>query len=237
MRPPYDRDAWQKGTAQGWWHGLLISSGSHHIPPERVVPTLIQDKDISNDQYAVQSKGSFMTRRLPADDRRGNSKTPMGIFVSRGLKEYTEQAGSFLFINSPQCWVAIRSTGGEFALSNDHLSKSLKAKGDFYRPIDDHQPIIIEAAAPASYESFEAFRQAALHAPLTSKDGRHSYSSLSGDLLTMFDDRSKPQINEQAINYNPEMAYDSRYVKSKWDSGIVEITVGNTKKVLNFMAE
>jgi hypothetical protein len=237
MRPPYDGEAWQKGTSQGWWHGLLISSGKPNIPPERVVPTFIQEKDISSDQYAVQSKGSFMTRKLLRGYGRDNSRTPMGIFVSSGLKEYTEQAGSFFFINSPQCWVAVRSTGGDFVLSNSHLLKNLKAKGDFYKPADDRQPMIIEAVDPGSQENFETFKQAALRAPLASGKGRYSYASLSGDLLTMFDDRSTPQINQRAINYNPAMAYDSRYVKSKWDSGIVEISAGGTKKVLNFMAE
>jgi hypothetical protein len=237
MRPPYDGEAWQKGSAQGWWHGLLISSGHAHVPPERVVPTFIQEKDISSDQYAVQSKGSFMTRKLLSGYERDNSKTPMGIFVSSGLKKYTEQAGNFLFINSPQCWVAVRSTGGDFTSSNHLLLRNLKAKGDFYRPAKDEQPLIIEAADPGSYESFEAFKQAALRAPLTSKDVRYSYASLSGDLLTMFDDRSKPQINEKTINYNPAMAYDSRYVKSKWDSGIVEVTAGGTQTILNFMTE
>lgn len=237
MRPPYDGEAWQRGTAQGWWHGLLISSGNPHVPPERVVPTFIQEQDISSDQYAVQSKGSMMARKLLRGYGRDNSGTPMGIFVSSGLREYTEQAGDFLFINSPRCWVAVRSTGGDFTLSNRLLSKNQEAKGDFYKPANDFQPVIIEAADPGTFVSFETFKKAALGAALASIHGRCSYASLSGDQLTMFDDRAKPRINEMEINYNPEMAYDSRYVKSHWDSGVVEITVRGTKKVLNFMAE
>jgi hypothetical protein len=237
MRPPYEGEAWQKGTAQGWWHGLLISSGDPHLPPERVVPTLIQEKDISSDQYAVQSKGSMMTRKILRGHGRDNSRIPLGIFISSGLQKYTEHSGNFLFINSPHCWVAVRSTVGNFVLSNQILLKNLKAKGDFYKPANDLNPLIIEAADPGSYKNFETFKQAVLDTPLTTKEGRYAYASLSGDLLTMFDDRTKPQINQKTINYNPEMAYDSRYVKSKWDSGIIEISAGGTKTVLNFMAE
>jgi hypothetical protein len=32
------------------------------------------------------------------------------------------------------------------------------------------------------------------------------------------------------------MAYNSRYIKSEWDSGVVKITVGGTETTLDFMA-
>lgn len=241
MRPPHDGDAWQKGTAQGWWHGLLISSGAPDLPPERVVPTLIQDKDISSDQYAVQSKGSFMTRKLLNGHGRDNSTIPMGIFISSGLREYADHNGAFLFIHSPRCWVAVRAVGTDFILSNQFLKSSVSSKsevkGDFYRMTNDHQPLIIETADPGSYTSIEAFKKAVLSAELVSKEGKHAYSSLSGDQLTMYDDRSTPRINNEEINYNPAMAYDSRYVKSKWDSGRVTISAGGMETILDFMLE
>lgn len=34
MRPPYDGNVWQKGMAQGWWHGLLMS-GAARMPRPR----------------------------------------------------------------------------------------------------------------------------------------------------------------------------------------------------------
>jgi hypothetical protein len=238
MRPPYDGNTWQKGMAQGWWHGLLIAGASPNHPPERVVPTLMTSRDPMSDQYAVQSKGSFMARKIPGLQwGSNNTNLPMGIFISSGLKSSTEHKGDFLFIKSPGCWVAVRSAGGDFTLANRLLLDNLKSKGDFYRPVNDLQPMIIEAANPESYESFDAFKKAATGATLVFKKGQHSYQSLSGDLLTMHDDRSKPQINGTAINYNPATAYDSRYVKSKWDSGVIEISAGGMKSVLDFMTK
>jgi hypothetical protein len=133
--------------------------------------------------------------------------------------------------------VAVRSAGGDFTLSNRLLLESLKSKGDFYRPANDLQPMIIEAADPGTYKSYDAFKKAAIGAKLTFNKGAHSYQSISGDQFTMFDDRSKPQINQKPIDYNPGLAYASRYVKSKWDSGVVEISAGGVTTVLNFMAK
>lgn len=189
-----------------------------------------------SDQYAVQSKGSFMTRKIPGVHwGANNTNLPMGIFVSKGLKSCTEHTGDFLFVKSPGCWVAVRSAGGDFALSNRLLVDNLDSKGKFYKPANDLKPLIIEVAEPGSYKSFDTFKKAAMGAKLTLDKGEHSYKSLSGDLLSMFDDRAKPQFNQKPIDYNPGMAYVSPYVKSKWDSGVVEISAGGMTAVLNFM--
>ena len=236
MRPPYDGKAWQKGTAQGWWHGLLISSGGPHDPPERVVPTFMQSKDISSDQYAVQAKGSFMTRKLAKGWGRDNSSIPMGAFISKGLAEHAVHKGDFIFVNTPQCWVAIRSLGTDFVQSDGPILGKHKNKdvGVFYRLKEDHLPLVIEAATPGDYETFDAFKSAATQAAALSEDGAHTYSSLSGDQFTMFDDRSHPLVNGEPLDYNPAMAYDSPFVSSKWDSGIVTLTAGGMETTLDF---
>lgn len=240
MRPPHDAGVWEPGSAQGWWHGLLISGEEQGNTPERVVPTIINNgqgdnADYYGDQYAIQSKGSFMTRRLP-DEFWGidNTKLPMGIYLSRGLKEETELGGDFLFIKHPKCWVAVRAVGTEFLESNGILVKNHKDNGFFYRMKDEDKPLILEVAEPSSYKSFEQFKAAVVQAKLVSANGQHHYSTLSGDQFAMFDDRSKPKINDQEIEYNPETAYNSAYVKSEWDRGIVTISAGGIEKILDF---
>lgn len=240
MRPPHDAGVWHPGSAQGWWHGLLIAGERPDDPPERVVPTVInnneiQQADVYSDQYAIQSKGSFMTRRLP-DAFWGidNTQLPMGIYISNGLQESTEHSGSFLFVESPNCWVAVRAVDTNFELSNKTLAQKHQVKGNFFKLKNEDQPIIIEVAEPGAYESFESFKAAASSAKLVSRDGTYTYHSLSGDRLTLFDDRSYPEINGEEIEYNPKMAYDSPYVKSVWDSGIVTISAGGDVKTLDF---
>lgn len=240
MRPPLDAGVWHPGSAQGWWHGLLIAGEGPDAPPERVVPTLInnneiQQADFYGDQYAVQSKGSFMTRRLPDTFWEvDNSQLPMGIYISKGLKDYAEHNGSFIFIKSPVAWVAVRAVGTGFVKSNQTLTKKYQDCGDFYRLEDEDQPLIIEAADAETYTDFDAFKSAVEKAVLSSADGKHSYASLSGDTLAMFDDRSAPMINGKKINYNPPMAYESPYVRSKWDSSRITLSAGGTEKVLDF---
>jgi hypothetical protein len=241
MRPPHHSGVWDPGSAQGWWHGLLIAGKGPHEPPERVVPTLInnapiQQSDFYGDQYAVQSKGSFMARRLPDEFWEiDNTRLPMGIYISKGLKGQTEHRGSFIYIKSPAAWVAVRAVGTGFVAANQMLQNKHAAGGDFYRLENEDQPLIMETVDAGSDEGFDVFKARVANAVLTSGRGEHSYASLSGDKFTMFDDRSPPMINGKRFDYNPAKAYESPYVQSEWDSGIVTLSAGATKTILNFM--
>lgn len=236
MRPPYHFSKWNRGSAQSWWHGLLIAGEGPSDPPDRVVPVMLTPRDSIGEQYAVQSKGSFMTRKLPdtVAPRLDNKKLPMGLFISAGLLAHTEHSDDFLFIGTPKCWVAVRAAGTKFVRNDQRLLEKHRKTGHFFELEDGLMPLIIETAAPGSYASFDAFKSAARQARLTSADGAHRYAALSGDQFTMFDDRSNPTIHGQPIDYNPPTAYRSRYIASRWDSGIVKINAGGAAKTLDF---
>jgi hypothetical protein len=236
MRPPLDVREWTAGSAQSWWHGLLVRDPGTPYP-QRVVPTVIYDRDSMGEQYAVQSRGSFMTRKLNDawSPRQDNSRLPMGVYISDGLRRHTTVEGGFIFINSPTTWVAVRVAQGEFVPANQRLEPRHARAGTFYGLENETAPVIIEAAEHSEHRTFEAFKAAARAAALSHADGVYRYASLSGDVLSMFDDRSTPMINRTAIDYEPEVAYSSRYVFSDWDSGIIRVTVAGGEHVLNFM--
>jgi hypothetical protein len=235
MRPPHHVREWEAGSAQSWWHGLLVNSPGKRYP-ERVVPTVIYGRDSMGEQYAIQSRGSFMTRKLndawsPGSD---NTGLPMGVFISEGLAPYTVHEEDFIFINGPTVWVAVRVAGSVFVPDNSILERRHANAGTFYRLERDTAPVIIEATERSDYQSFEAFRSAARAASLIQAEGAYHYESLSDDRLSMFDDRSFPRINNKIIDYTPDIAYSSRYVASDWDSGIIIVEVGGKRHVLDF---
>jgi hypothetical protein len=236
MRPPHHVTEWVAGSAQGWWHGLLLEHPGTPFP-QRVVPTLIYPGDSMGEQYAIQSRGSFMARRLNDawTANQNNANFPMGVYISDGLRRHTSLEGDFIFINSPTAWVAVRAAGSEFTPANDVLEPQHARSGTFYRLEDENLPVIIEAAEHSDYPSFEAFKTAVRSAALRQSDGAHHYESLSGDRLSMFDDRSLPRINGEVIDYTPSIAYSSRYTHSDWDSGVITVTVAGRQHVLDFM--
>jgi len=65
-----------------------------------------------------------------------------------------------------------------------------------------------------------------------------SYSGLQGDRLTLFlDQRQPPQINGRPADLSPPRVYDSPFVQSTWDSGLVTAQKGSRRHVLDFNSE
>ncbi len=61
------------------------------------------------------------------------------------------------------------------------------------------------------------------------------YQSLGGDELTFYCDQSRlPEINNSPIDLAPKLVFDSPFVQSKWNSGVVTIKYGQDEKILNF---
>jgi hypothetical protein len=228
MRPPLDASAWPIGSTQSWHHGLLIEGDNM---AERVVPKVLL-QDTFNEQYAVQSKGTLICRRLPSE-RNGNA--PMGVFISSGLAERMQREGNDVFINNPKSHVAVRFvTEGcsEFDLSG---IPEIREHGIYLKNDEMYGPVIVEVAAPGMFANFAAFREAVLSNEAEVKDGRLDYTSIYGDTLTMFTDPDDvPRINGEEVDYHPHMVYRSPFINSKYGSGIIHITVGEETVELNF---
>lgn len=228
MRPPLEMSAWPIGSTQSWHHGLIIEGDGL---AERVVPKVLL-QDTFNEQYAVQSKGTLICRRLPSER---NGKAPMGIFISMGLVQYMQREGQDVFINSPKAHVAIRFVGGgheEFDLS---VIPEIHEHGIYLKNDDMYSPVILEVAAPDMFADFAAFKEAVLSQDAEVKKGRLEYATIYGDTLTMFTTPDNiPLINGEEIDYHPDIVYQSPFIRSQYGSGIIDITVGEEALTLDF---
>ena len=62
-----------------------------------------------------------------------------------------------------------------------------------------------------------------------------TYTGLGNDRFKFFANQSnRPQINGTAIDLGPDKVYNSPFVQSGWDSGVVTIQFGDKKRVLDF---
>lgn len=228
MRPPLDEAAWPLGSTQSWHHGLLIKGENI---AERVVPKVLL-QDTFNEQYAVQSKGTLICRRLPS---KRNGDAPMGVFISLGLTPCMRQEADIVFINSPKAHVAIRFVKGGFTEFDLSPIRAIREHGIYLRNNNMFSPIIIEVAATEEFADFTTFRAAIVSSDAKIADDRLEYKTIYGDTLTMFTEPNQtPLINGAAVEYHPDFVYQSPYINSKYNSGIIDITVGQESMQLDF---
>ena len=100
---------------------------------------------------------------------------------------------------------------------------------------EEYAPVILEVMAKSDVSSFAAFKAMVKACPIRMKGPVLEYETIYGERLT-FDTsaREAPTINGRPVNYAPKKVFESPFLNADWNSGIVTISKGNRKKVLNF---
>ena len=216
-------EAWTAISSQNRWHGAIFSGD----PNARIYPWCETKKSSYNAQWAVQKRGTLIAQKLKTNR---HAKQHRIWFSREGLSEPVQE-GAWYFAEAETAYAAVRvaSGGAEFEEeSTDERALILTCEDDF-------SPVILEVARKTDFADFNSFREAVQALPVQFDGAILTYTGLSGDRFKFFADQGdRPQINGSPIDLEPDKVYDSPFVQSDWDSGVVTIRKGDRKIILNF---
>ena len=218
-RPELD---WMMISSQNRWQGVIFDGD----PLCRIYPQAQTEYRAYNQHWSVQSKGCLITQQLPEDLKYSKYTDSMRVYFSSfGLSNRIEKNG-WVFMASNGAYAAVKCvTGGYYWLSD---TRWMVCK-------DRYSPVIIEVDQKADYASYTAFQDKVIALSLTYDGKVLKHKSLYGDDLTFYADRtSLPKVNNQLIDLRPTRVFDSPFVKSVFNSGVVEISKNARKLVLDF---
>ncbi|MEQ8849174.1 hypothetical protein [Botrimarina sp.] len=219
---------WTMISSQNRWHGVVFRGA----PDARLY---VQCRDgvpskTYNQQWSVQSKGTLIAQRLAAE---GQSQTPdaLRIWFSRpGLGDRVERDG-WVFSQAPGAYVAVLAVEG----TTRWRPSATGAPGEWLCCDDSLTPVILEASPKREHRDYRAFQDAVIESRPVHSGGVLTYDALGGDRLTFYTDyRRPPMINNETVEYAPANVFDSPFVKSLWNSGVIEIQKGKRRLVLDF---
>ena len=230
---------WAAISSQNRWQGVIFA-GEHDA---RIVP-IVRPKDnrrALNAQWSVQSKGSLITQKLK--HHRGGAE--MIVWMSNdGLSVPVEEDG-IIFVEAENAYAGIKVVQGGFkwrqtpfiAMTGEKYSRSTP-EGRTMILNEEYSPVILEVMAKSDVSSFDAFKAMVKACRIRMNGPVLEYKTIYGEQLT-FDTstREVPTINGHPVNYAPKKVFESPFLNANWNSGIVTITKGNRKKVLNFERE
>jgi hypothetical protein len=242
-RPAED---WAAISAQNRWQGVIFRGATD----ARIYPYCESDHSSYNQQWAVQRKGTLIAQKL----KTSLHSDALRVWFSKDGLSAPVQEGGWYFTEAAGAWAAVRVVSGDtqFLIEPAHGARSkprqAKAGGDDEGESsgtpsrgrvlicsDDFSPVIVEVALKINFPTQETFRRAIFALPVNTAKDVLNFTSLSGDQFTFFTDQSQPpQINGQPVNYAPPKVYDSPFVQSDWNSGVVTLQKGRRKLVLDF---
>ncbi|MDT8391754.1 MAG: hypothetical protein RRC34_14735 [Lentisphaeria bacterium] len=214
---------------------LLATPADARIVP---VPRASNNAVAFNQFWSVQSKGSLITQKLKTSKGAGE----MMVWMSKsGLGKPVTEDG-VVFVEAPDAYAAIRVAQGDFKVT-DEVFKGTKETGASFEtppghiviPADEYAPVILEVMAKSEVENFDEFKAKVKACPIRMDGCVLRYTSVYGDTLT-FDTSYKkpPTINGTPVNYAPKKVFDSPFLNSDYNSGVVTISKGSRKKILDF---
>ena len=221
---------WAAISSQNRWQGVIFT-GEHDA---RIVPIVrpIDNRVALNAQWSVQSKGSLITQKLEHNKRGAE----MIVWISKeGLTAPVEEDG-VVFVEAEGAYAAVRVVKGGFKWMEGtfEIDRFIPENATMILN-DEYAPVILEVMATSDVTSFDAFK-AKVRACKISLDGPVlTYNTIYGDRLT-FDTSAKaiPSINGEPVDYAPKEVFKSPFLNADWNSGIVTISKGKRKKVLDF---
>lgn len=216
-------EAWNAISSQNRWHGAIFAGH----PNARLYPYCETKKSHYNAHWAAQKHGTLIAQKL----KTSKNVTQHRVWFSReGLSEPIQE-GPWHFVEADSAYAAVRVVSGEAAFEGEGTGQRAR----ILTCADDLSPVILEVARKAGFPDFKTFRETVRAQPFAFDGTVLTYTGLSSDRFTFFADQSEPpQINGQPIDLGPEKVYDSPFVQSDWDSGVVTIQFGDKKQVLNF---
>lgn len=235
MHEPRPVNDWIGISSQNRWHGVVFPGDEL----ARIIP-IARPADnwrAKNAQWSVQRKGTLIAQKL-----KGNKGVAeMIVWLSKeGLSEPIEKEG-VIFVESDAAYAAIRVAKGGYTwgdpmfTSNTATGKRKVRVGRVVVPEDEYCPVIVEVMAKQEAKSFTRFANQVLANKPTITNGLLTYTGIYGDTFT-FDTKQKksPKINGEPVNYAPKQVYQSPFLNAEYDRGVVTITKGHRRHVLDF---
>jgi hypothetical protein len=224
-RPEED---WTAISSQNRWMGVVFRGE----PDARIYPAAYNrdGESVYNALWAVQSRGALIAQKLKASRRVDEWRV---YFSKAGLTPPVTE-GRWIFTAAPGAYTAVHVVRGAFAWIDEPKEKF----GRWVRCADETSPVIVEVAAKSDFPDLAAFQRALLGRTPTLDGEVLSYTGRQGDRLTLFlDQRQPPQIKGRPVDLSPPRVYDSPFVQSAWDSGLVTVQKGGRRVVLDFNVE
>lgn len=216
-------EAWNAISSQNRWHGAIFSGDRN----ARIYPFCETAHSSYNAHWAAQKGGTLIAQKLKTNR---HAKQHRVWFSREGLSEPIQE-GAWYFAEADSAYAAVRVVSGEAAFEDEATDQRAR----ILTCADDLSPVILEVARKADFPDFKTFRDTVKTLPFQFDGTVLTCTGLGNDRFTFFADQSeRPQINGTPIDLGPEKVYDSPFIQSDWDSGVVTIQFGEKKQILDF---
>lgn len=224
---------WLDDTSMGFrWQGVVFASDPWARIGFEVKPASRTDWHGFNPFFSVQDRNLLITQKWAPSPPNPRTAEPayLCVYFSPTLDELVEQDG-WIFVKDGGAFAAVKVVAGGYewtpAWNSASSSKELKP---FITLSAENSPVILLVNDAADYKhDFAAFQAAVKAQPIHYEKGELRFATLN-----FSGPGQAPKVNGQPVNLAPSRGYDSPFIRSEWNSGLIHIRKGDETLVLDF---
>jgi len=217
---------WSSISSQNRWDGVVFAGH----PDSRIFAQPLKPRrgSVYNQHWSVQHKGVLILQKLRTHRHAHGQR----VWFSADLKRVEE--GGWVFAEAPRAFAAVRAVRGKtkWEASAPHD----RAKGSWLACTDQFTPIILEVVPKSDVSDFATFRRTVCANPSEVRGSTLRYVShhYGSEFRLHMDWSRPPELNGKPLDYRPAKVFDSPFIQSDWNSGVVVLKKGRRRLVLDF---
>jgi len=221
--------SWLDDASMGFrWQGVVFASDPLARIGFEVKPENTKDWHGFNPFFSVQDRNILITQKwVPVPPNPSLSKPSyLRVYFSPTLDEVQEEDG-WIFAKDGAAYAALKVVAGGFKWTPPwkHADSVRNHNLSFITLNTENAPVILIVNQAADYgNDFAAFKTAVKAQPVRHADGVLHFATIT------FYGPSRPSL----VNLAPSRGYDSPFIRSDWNSGLIYIRKGNDTELLDF---
>lgn len=223
---------WLDDTSMGFrWQGVVFASDPLARIGFEVQPADSTDWHGFNPFFSAADRNLLVTQKWAPSPPNPRTANPayLRVYFSPTLDEVVEDGG-WIFVKDGAAFAAVKVAAGGYRWTPAWKhSDSIRDKA-FITLDTENAPVILIANQAADYhDDFTAFRTAVKNQPIRFENGVLRFATIA------FYGPGKPaEVNGQTVNLAPARGYDSPFIRSDWNSGLIHIRKRDETLILDF---
>src|SRR5262249_22161140 len=215
------------------WQGVVFASDPVARIGFEVLPAKKTDWHAFNPFFSVQDRNILVTQQWAPVPPNPASSQPayLRVYFSPTLDDVQEDGG-WIFVKGGKAFAAVKVVAGGYQWTPawKHAASLTKDNKAFITLAEENAPVILIANQASDYgNDFEAFKAAVKAQPVRYKDGTLHFATITFHAPTR-----APEVDGRPVNLAPPRGYDSPFIRSDWNSGLIYLRKGKDTAVLDF---
>jgi hypothetical protein len=224
---------WLDDASMGFrWQGVVFASDPLARIGFEVKPADPKGWHGFNPFFSVQDRNILITQKwapVPPNPRTANPAY-LRVYFSPTLDEL-EEDGGWIFVKDGAAFAAVKVAAGGYRWTPAWKHSGSVGNNKAFITLDtEDAPVILIANQAVDYKNdFDAFKAAVKAQPIRYEDGVLSFAS-----ITFYGPARPAKVDGQIVNLAPSRGYDSPFIRSDWNSGLIHIRHRDDTLILDF---